>query len=153
MSQRYFYKISYRALDERFFRQPCKMSSRFANPTFLMRLQGILQGCFQGIFYHCFENYLAKISKNCFCEMSYIRLHEMSLRQLCKISSRLANPTFFRRLKDILPGCLECLHLHFFFPAWKYLRFNLSFPTGNFESYFGEILETKNVPIILSITE
>ena len=33
----------------------------------------------------------------------------MSFRQLCKISSRFANLTSFRRLKDILPRCLECL--------------------------------------------
>ena len=31
----------------------------------------------------------------------------MSFRQLCKISSRFANPTFFRCLKDILPRCLK----------------------------------------------
>ena len=34
----------------------------------------------------------------------------MSIRLLYKISSRFANPTSFRRLKDILPRSLECLH-------------------------------------------
>ena len=92
------------------FRQLWKMSSRFANPTFLRRLKGILQRCFQGVFYHCLENHLAKMSKNCLCEMSYIPLYEMSFRQLCKISSKFANLTLFRCLKDILPRCLECLH-------------------------------------------
>ena len=86
------------------------MSSTFANPTLLRRLKDILQRCFQSVFYHCLENYLAKMSKNCLCEMSYIPLYEMSFRQPCKISSRFANPTSFRRLKDILPRCLECLH-------------------------------------------
>ena len=42
--------------------------------------------------------------------MSYIPLYEMSFRQLCKIRSRFAYPTSFRRLKDILPRCLDCLH-------------------------------------------
>ena len=97
------------ALDEMFLRPLCKMFSRFANPTFLRRLKGILQRCFQGVFYHCLENHLAKMSKNCLCEMSYIPLYEMSFRQLWKISSRFANATSFRRLKDILPRCLECL--------------------------------------------
>ena len=86
------------------------MSSRFANPTFLRSLKGILQRCFQGVFYPCLENYLANVSSNCLCEISYIPLHEMSFRQLYKISYRFANPTFFRHLKDILPRCLECLH-------------------------------------------
>ena len=93
-----------------FLRQLCKMSSRFANPTFLRRLKDILQRCFQGVFYHCLENHLTKMSKNCLCEISYISLYEMSFRQLCKISSRFTNPTSFRGLKDILPRCLECLH-------------------------------------------
>ena len=74
------------------------------------RLKGILQRCFQGVFYHCLENHLAKMSKNSLCEMSYIPLYQMSFRQLCKIFSTFANPTSFRRLKDILPRCLECLH-------------------------------------------
>ena len=86
------------------------MFSRFPNPTFLRRLKGILQRCIQSAFYHCLENYLAKMSKNCLCKMSYIPLYEMSFRQPCKISSRFANPKSFRRLKDILRRCLECLH-------------------------------------------
>ena len=92
------------------FQTVMQVSSRFANPTFLRRLKGILQRCFQSVFYHWLENYLAKISKNCLCEMSYIPLYEMSFRQLCKIRSRFAYPTSFRRLKDILPRCLDCLH-------------------------------------------
>ena len=92
--------MSYAELDEMFFRQLCKASSSFANPTFLRCLTGILQRCF-----------LAKMSKNCLCEMCYIPLYEMPFRQLCKISSRFSNPTSFRRLKDILSTrCLECLH-------------------------------------------
>ena len=86
------------------------MSSRFANPTFLRRLKDIFQRCFQSVFYHCLENCLAKMSKSCFCKMSYIPLYEMSFRQPCKISSRFANSTSFRRLKDILPKYLEWLH-------------------------------------------
>ena len=115
----FFQKMS--LLDEVFFRQLCKMSSRFANPTFLRRLKGILQRCFQGVFYHCLENHLAKMSKNCLCEMSYIPLYEMSFRQLCKICSRFANPTSFRCLKDILLRCLECRHktsLRCLFAGW-----------------------------------
>ena len=77
-----------------FFRQLRKMSSRFANPTFFSRLKGILKRCFPGVFYPCLETYIAKMCKNCLCEMSYIPLYEMSFRQLCKISSRFANPTF-----------------------------------------------------------
>ena len=50
------------------------------------------------------------MSKNCLCDMSYIPLHEIPFRHLCKASSRSANPTFFRCLKDILSRCLECLH-------------------------------------------
>ena len=98
------------------------MSSRFANPTFLRRLKGILQRCFQGVFYHCLENHLAKMSKNCLCEMSYIPLYEMSFRQPCKISSRFANPTSFRRLKasasskNIFKTSLRCL-----FADWESL--------------------------------
>ena len=87
-----------------------KMSSRFPNLTFLRCLKGILQRCFQSIFYPCLENYLAKVSRNSLFEMSFIPINEMSFRQLCKISSRFANPTSFRRLKDILLRCLECLH-------------------------------------------
>ena len=90
-----------------FFRQLCKMSSRFANLTFLRRLKGILQRWFQGVFYPCLEKCLAKMSKNCYSD---IPLYEMSFRQLYKISSRFANPTFLRRLKDILPRCLVCPH-------------------------------------------
>ena len=101
--------MSYVSLDEMFFRQLCKMSSRFANPTFLRRLKDILQRCFQSVFYHCLENDLTEMSKNCLCKMSYTLLYEMSLRQPCKISSRFANPRSFRPLKDILPRCLECL--------------------------------------------
>ena len=123
MSWRHFSKISYVALDEMFLRQLWKMSSRFANLTFLRRLKGILQRCFQGVFYHCLENHLAKMSKNCLCEMSYIPQYEMSFRQLCKISSRFANPTSFRRLKDILPNRLECLRetsFRYLFADWAY---------------------------------
>ena len=98
------------ALDEMFLRQLCKMSCRFANPTFLKHLKCILQRCFQGVFYHCLENYLAKMSENCLCEMSHIPLYEMSFTQQYKISSRFLSWTSFRRLKDILPRCLECLH-------------------------------------------
>ena len=86
------------------------MSSRFQNPTFLMRLKDILQRCLQSVFCHRLENCLAKMSKNCLCEMSYKPLYEMSFRQPCKISSRFANPTFFRHLKDILLRCLKCPH-------------------------------------------
>ena len=68
----------------------------------LVCLKGILQRYFQSIFYHCLENYLVKISKNCLFELSFIHVYEMSFRQLRKISSRFAYPTFFRRLKDIL---------------------------------------------------
>ena len=50
------------------------------------------------------------MSKNCLYEMSYIPLYEMSLKQLCKTSSRLENLTFFWRLKDISSRCLESLH-------------------------------------------
>ena len=110
MPYRHFSKMSYVALDEMFFKQLCKMSSRFANPAFLRRLKGILQISFQGVFYHCLENYLTKLSKNCLFEMSYIPLHEISFRQPCKISSTFANLTSLKRLKDILPRCLECLH-------------------------------------------
>ena len=113
--------MSYVALDEMFLRQLDKMSSRFANPTFLRSLKDILQRYFQGIFYHCLENHLPEMSKNCLCEMSYIPLYDMSFRQLCKISSKFANPTSFRRLKDILPRCLECLHkisLRYLFADW-----------------------------------
>ena len=102
MLKRRFSKMPYVALDEMILKQICKMSSRFANPTFLRCLKSILQRCFQGVFYHCLEKHLAKMFKNCLCEMSYIPLYEMSFRQLCKISSRFANPTSFRRLKDIL---------------------------------------------------
>ena len=111
--------MSYVALDEIFFRQLCKMSFRFANPTFLRRLKRILKRCSRDVFYHCLENYLAKMSKNCLCEMSYIPLYEMPFRQLCKISSRFAKPTLLgvwrtSRLKDILQRCLNyllnCLH-------------------------------------------
>ena len=86
------------------------MTFRFANPTFLKRLKDILQRCFQSVFYHRLENYLAKMYKKCICEVSYIPLYEMSFRQQCKISSRFANPTSFRHLKDTMPKCLECLH-------------------------------------------
>ena len=64
------------------FRQLRKMSSRFANLTFLRRLKGILQRCFEGVFYYYLENYLTKMSKNCLFEMFYTPLHEMSFRQL-----------------------------------------------------------------------
>ena len=70
--------MSYVALDDMLFRQLCKMSFRFANPTFLRRLKGILQRCFQVAFYHCLENYIDKVSENSLCEMSYIPLYEMS---------------------------------------------------------------------------
>ena len=50
------------------------------------------------------------MSKNSLCEMSYMSIYEMYFRQLCKISSRFANPTYFRRLKVIWPRCLECFH-------------------------------------------
>ena len=113
--------MSYVALDKMFLRQLDKMSSRFANPTFLRRLKDILQRCFQSAFYHFLENYFGKMSENCLCEMSYIPLYEISFRQPCKISSRFANPTSFRRLKDILPRCLECLHktsLRYLFADW-----------------------------------
>ena len=48
--------------------------------------------------------------------MSFIPLYEMSFRQLCKIKifSRFANPKIFRRLKGILPRCLESLRKKFF---------------------------------------
>ena len=110
MPQRRFSEMPYVALDEIFVRQLCKISSRFANLTFLRRLKGILQIYFQGVFYPCLENHLAEMSKNCLCEMSYIPLYEMSFRQLYKLSSRSANPTFFRHLKDILQRCLQCHH-------------------------------------------
>ena len=73
-----FFQMSSAALDEMLFRQLCKMSSRFANPTFSRCLKDILKRCSPGVFYHCLENYLAKMSKSCFCEMSYIPLYEMS---------------------------------------------------------------------------
>ena len=98
--------MSYVAQEKLFLRQLWNMSSRFANPTFLRRLKGILQRCFQGAFYHCLEDHIAKMSKNCLWEMFYISLYEMSVSQLCKISSRFANPTSSRRREDILPGCL-----------------------------------------------
>ena len=106
MSQRHFSKMPYVALDEMFFRMVCKMSSIFANATFLRRLKYILQRCFQVIFNHSLENYLLKLSKNCLFEMSFIPLYEMSFRQLCEISSRFANLTSFKRLKDILLRCI-----------------------------------------------
>ena len=62
----HFSTMPYVAVDEMFLRQLCKMSSRFANPTFLRRVKGILQRCFQSVFYHCLENHLANIYKNCF---------------------------------------------------------------------------------------
>ena len=40
--------------------------------------------------------------------MPYIPLYEMSLRHLCKISSRFVSRTSFRRVKDIYPRRLEC---------------------------------------------
>ena len=98
MSLRHLSKISYVGLNEISFRQLCKMSSRFANPTFLKCPKDILQRC------------LDKMSKNCLCEMSYIPLYDMPFRQVCKIPSRFANPNFFRRLKDIFPRCLEGLY-------------------------------------------
>ena len=103
MSYRHFSKMSYVALEQTFFRQLCKLSSRFEDPKFSRRLKDILERCFEGLFYHYFGNYLAKMSKNCFCKMSYIPLYEMSFRRLSKISSIFANPPSFRRLKDILP--------------------------------------------------
>ena len=109
MPFRLFSNMSYVALDEMFFRMVCKIYSRFANQTFLRRLKGILQRCFQSIFYHGSEKYLVKMFKNCLFKMFFISLFEMSFSQLCKISSRFANPTSFRRLKDIFPRCLECL--------------------------------------------
>ena len=93
-----------------FLRQLCEMASRFANPKFLRRLKSTLQRCFEGAFCHCLENHLEKMSKNCLCKMSYIILYEMTFRQLWKVSFRFANPTSFRRLKDILPKCFDCLH-------------------------------------------
>ena len=50
--------MSYVALDEMFLRQLCKMSSRFANPTFLRRLKGILQRRFQGVLKAILQNVL-----------------------------------------------------------------------------------------------
>ena len=132
MPQRNFLcrKMSYVALGEMFLRQLCKMSSIFANPISLRRLKGIFQRCFQGAFYHCFENHHAKMSKNCLYEMSYLPLYEMSFRQPCKISSRFANPISFRRLKDILPRCLECLHktsLRCLFADWASFTYIMIF--------------------------
>ena len=47
--------------------------------------------------------------------MSYILLYEMFFRQLCKISSRFANPTSSRRQKDVfLPT-----EYHTFMSAFK----------------------------------
>ena len=82
MSKKHFPEMFDVAPDKMFFRQLCKMSSRFANPIFLRHLKGILQRCFQGVFYHCLENYLAKMSKNFFFKKSYIPLYEMSFRQI-----------------------------------------------------------------------
>ena len=127
MPQRHFSKMSYVSLDEMFVRQLCKMSSRFGNPTFLRRLKDILQRCFQSVFYHFLENYLTEVSKNCLCKMSYTLLYEMPLRQPCNISSIFANPRSFRRLKDILPRCLECLsrdwETFYFFKVFCFFKF------------------------------
>ena len=123
--------MPYVALDETFVNQLCKMSSRFDNATFLRRLKGILQRCFQGVFYYCLENHLAKMSKNCLCEMSYIPLYEMSFRQLCKISSRFANATSFRRLMSwvssysIFKTFLRCLFADW---VWSLLKFSIVCP-------------------------
>ena len=64
-------EMFYVALDKMLLKQLCKISSRFANPTFLRLLKCILQRYFQGFFYHCLGNHLAKMSKNCLCKMSY----------------------------------------------------------------------------------
>ena len=47
-----------------------------------------------------------------FSKMSYVALDEMSLRQLCKISSRFANPAFLRRLKGTLQRCFQGVLYH-----------------------------------------
>ena len=46
MSSRHFSKMSYVVLHKMFFRQPCKVSSRFENPAFFRRLKDSLQWCF-----------------------------------------------------------------------------------------------------------
>ena len=117
--------MSYIALDEMFVRQLCKMSSRFAILRSLRRLKGIWKRSFQGVLYNCLKNHLVKASRNCLFKMLFVPLYEMSFRQLCKISSRFANPTSFKRLKDILPKCLECLHetsLRCLFTGWALSR-------------------------------
>ena len=78
--------MPYVSLEAMFFRQICNIFSRFSNLTILRRLKGILQKCFQGVFYHFLKNYLAKMSKNCLCRMSYLPLYENSFRQPCKRS-------------------------------------------------------------------
>ena len=75
--------MSYIALDKMFFRQQCKISSRFENPTFLRHLRGILKRCFQSVFHLCLEDYLAKMSKNCLFEMSFMMMIMMMMIMNC----------------------------------------------------------------------
>ena len=72
---------------------------------------------------HCFENCHAKMSKICLYEMSYIPLYEMSFRQPCKMSSRFANSTSFRRLKE----CLHETSLRCLFANWASFTYIIIF--------------------------
>ena len=44
--------------------------------------------------------------------MSYVALENMSIRQLCKMSSRFTNSTFLGRFKSILQRCFQSVFYH-----------------------------------------